>query len=91
MVIDAESQKLLTINTHKGLFWCKRLLYGVSLASVLWQRSILQVLQGLAGVQYILDAMLITGTTETEHLHNIRSVLKHLREFGLKLNKKLCV
>ena len=91
MVMDEESQKLLTINTHKGLFRCNRLLFGVSSASGLWQKNIEQVLQGLTGVQCILDDMLITGANETEHLNNLRKVLKRLREHGLKLNKKMRV
>ena len=90
MLMDEDSQKLLTINTPKGLFRLRRLIYGVASASGLWQKSMEQVLQGLDGVKVILDDMLVFGATKEEHLRNLENVLKRLSEAGLVLNKKKC-
>ena len=35
---EEDSQKCLTINTHKGLYRYKRLLFGVSSAPIIFQR-----------------------------------------------------
>ena len=62
--MDEESMKLLTINTHKGLYQFTRLPFGVASSPAIWQRTIDQILQGLEGVQCILDDMIVTGKTE---------------------------
>ena len=37
VVLDEESKKFTTINTHKGLFQYERLPFGISTAPSLWQ------------------------------------------------------
>ena len=90
MVMDPESKKLLTINTHKGLFVFNRLAFGIASAPAMWQRTMEQVLQGIPGVQCILDDMIITGRTDKEHLDNLRRVLERLKRRGLRLNQAKC-
>ena len=50
-----------------------------------------QIIQGIPGVQCILDDMLITGRDDTEHLRNLEKVLLVLRNRGLHLNKSKVV
>ncbi|XP_038069806.1 uncharacterized protein K02A2.6-like [Patiria miniata] len=90
MVMDEESSKLLTLNTHKGLFKMNRLAFGVASAPAIWQRTMEQIIQGIPGVQCILDDMLITGRDNTEHLRNLEKVLSVLRDRGLRLNISKC-
>ena len=45
-----------------------RLVYGVSSAPAMWQRTIEQILQGIDGVQCILDDMVITGENDDKHV-----------------------
>ena len=45
--VDEDSQKYLTINTHKGLYRYKRLPFGVSSAPAIFQRIMDQLLQGV--------------------------------------------
>ena len=90
MVMNEESSKLLTLNTHKGLYKMNRLAFGVSSAPAMWQRTMEQILQGIPGVQCILDDMIITGCNDTQHLHDLQSVLKVLRDRGLRLNQSKC-
>ena len=71
--MDEESMKLLTINTHKGLYQFTRLPFGVASSPAIWQRTIDQILQGLEGVQCILNDMLVT---EQEHLKNLDNVIR---------------
>ena len=88
MEVEDKSKHLLTINTHKGLFRYKRLVFGVASAPALWQRAMDQVLHGLSGCFCMLDDMIITGSSEQQHLANLLAVLSRLKEYGLKLNKK---
>ena len=80
--LDAESKPLVTINTHQGLFQYERLPFGVSAAPSIFQRVMDNLLQGIPGVCVYLDDILITGSTEDEHL-------QHLDE-GLTLKKLKC-
>ena len=88
MEVEDKSKHLLTINTHNGLFRHIRLVFGVASALALWQRATDQVLHGLSGCFCMLDGMIITGSSEQQHLANLRAVLSRLKEYGLKLNKK---
>ena len=88
--MDEESMKLLTINTHKGLYQFTRLPFGVASSPAIWQRTIDQILQGLEGVQCILDDMIVTGKTEQEHLKNLDNVLSRMQRFGLRANLNKC-
>ena len=49
-----------------------------------------QVLQGIPGVVYFLDDILITGHTRQEHETNLRQVLSRLQQYGLRLNRVKC-
>ena len=50
MTLDEESQNFTTINTHKGLFHCNRLSFGVSSAPGIFQRAMENLLQGIPQV-----------------------------------------
>ena len=59
--LDEDSQKYLTINTHKGLYRYKRLPFGVSSAPAIFQRIMDQLLQGVKFTVCHLDEILISG------------------------------
>ncbi|CAC5379593.1 unnamed protein product [Mytilus coruscus] len=88
--MNEESKKYLTINTHRGLYQYNRMLFGVASAPAIWQRTIDQILQGLTGVQCILDDMVITGKNDREHLVNLEKVMKRLEMYNLSVNKDKC-
>jgi len=90
MEVDECSHKYLTINTHKGLYQYNRLVFGVASAPAIWQKTIDQVLQGIPGVQCYRDDILITGSTDEEHLSNLQQVLQRLAQFGLRAREAKC-
>ena len=91
MKVTESSRPLLTINTHMGLFQYTRLPFGISTAPAIWQKAMSQVLQGIPGVVYFIDDIVITGHTRQEHEANLRRVLERIREYGLHLKKSKCL
>ena len=62
-----DSQNLVTINTHKGLFKYTRLPFGVASAPAIFQQVMDTVLQGIPKVICYIDDVLVTGSTDEEH------------------------
>ena len=81
MEVRKSSQPLLTINTHLGLFnmldYCT---FGISTAPVLWQKAMAQVLQGIPGVIYFIDDILVTGHTRLKHEASLCRVLDRISQ-----------
>ena len=90
MHVDPQSQEVLTVVTHKGLYRYRRLPFGITSAPALFQRAMDQILSGLLGVQCYLDDLLITGPDEESHLRNLHATLKRLEEYGLRVRKHKC-
>ncbi len=90
MMLEEESQPYLTVNTHQGLYRYQRLPFGVSSAPAIFQRVMDTILQGLPQVVCYLDDMLITGSSDKEHLQNLEEVMKRLDHHGVRLREKKC-
>ena len=90
MEVDDDVQEYLTINTHCGLYWYCRLVYGIASVPAVWQRAMDQILQGLPMVQCCLDDIIISGRDYSEHMDNLSKVLGRLQEYGLKVNLDKC-
>ena len=88
--LDEESRHYVTINTHKGLFRYTRLPFGVASAPSIFQRVMENLLQGIQGVCVYIDDILITGSTEAAHVHNLSQVLARLESAGVRLKKGKC-
>ena len=88
--LDLDSQKYLTINTHKGLYTYKRLPFGIKSAPSIFQRLMENLLQGLPHVSVYIDNIIITGKTQAEHLQNLESVLSRLKSAGIRLKREKC-
>ena len=69
--------------TLMGLFQYNRLVFGITSAPAIWQRTIDQVLEGTSGTSCILDDMIITGKNDDEHLASLEEVLRRLQAHGL--------
>ena len=54
------------------------------------KRAMDSILQGLPKVICYLDDILITGTSEEEHIRNVEEVLQRLKENGVKLHRDKC-
>ena len=90
ILLDDESQRLVTINTHRGLFAYTRLPFGISSSPAIWQRFIEQVLAGLDGVCAIMDDVLVTGANDEEHMQNLDKLFARFTKFGLTVKREKC-
>nr|XP_047132680.1 uncharacterized protein K02A2.6-like [Hydra vulgaris] len=88
--LDETSREFLTINTHQGLYQPTRLQFGVHSATGIFQREMDRRLGRLSFVKVRVDDILISGKTDAEHLNNLESVLKILKESGLTLKVSKC-
>ena len=89
-VLEEDSCKYVVINTHKGLYRYTRLPFGIAPAPALFQRTMDTILQGIPNVLCYLDDILITGSTQKEHLQNLEEVLKRLQYHGIRAKVQKC-
>lgn len=83
LLLEDKSQGLVTINTHKGLYRYKRLLFGVSASPAISQRFIDQVTAGLEMTCPSMDDVLVSGVSEEDHVNNIAKQSDRCKEHGL--------
>ncbi|XP_056150236.1 uncharacterized protein K02A2.6-like, partial [Lampris incognitus] len=90
VLLEDNSRRYLTINTHRGLYHYNRLPYGVASAPAIFQKIMDQVLQGMEGVICYLDDILITGKDTERHLTNLEDVLSRLETYNLRVKREKC-
>ena len=88
--LEPESRYITTFSTHIGLRRYKRLNFGVSSASEIFQNTIRQAIDGIPGVKNISDDILVHGKTAADHRRSLRAILQRLRDCNLTLNKEKC-
>lgn len=90
MILDEESKKYVTVNTHRGIFTYNRLPFGVVSAPDIFRRTMEGLLKGIPLVVVYLDDILVSGEDEADHLKNLAEVLSRLEEAGLLLKRSKC-
>ena len=84
MPLDADSLKLVTINTHQGLY---EYTFGVASAPAVFQRAMDNILQGIS---HVFCDILVTRQSQAHHLQHLEVVLKQLEEYGVHLKREKC-
>ena len=86
--VDEKSSKVLTFNTPYGRFRFRRLPFGTSSASDVFQRTMNQLFGDREGCEIIVDDILVWGRDEMEHDKRLLKVLERARNVGLVDIKK---
>ena len=90
LVLSPESQELLMINTHRGLFRYNRLVYGIRSAPGLFQRAMDYILQGLDNVFCYIDDILVKGRDFEDCVRSTVKVLERLAKYNVRLKSSKC-
>ena len=92
-VLDHESSLLTTFSTPFGRYRWRRLPFGLSVSSEIFQKRVNQALEGLSGVLDIADDILVYGVGNNEqeatadHNRNLEALLQRCRERNIALNR----
>jgi hypothetical protein len=88
--LEEESRSVATFCTHEGLYRYKRLPFGISSASVIFQNVLQHSLQGFHGVRNTADDLIVWGKSQEEHDRNLEALFQRLDAKGLTLNGDKC-
>nr|XP_054768172.1 uncharacterized protein K02A2.6-like [Lytechinus pictus] len=88
--LDEASSDLCTFNTPFGRYKYIRMPFGINSAPEIFQRTMSQMLEGLEGVDVVMDDILIWGTTRKEHDERLDAVFRRLQENNVRLNESKC-
>lgn len=89
--LTPESREITTFATHDGLYRYKRLLFGVTSASEIYQHEISTTLAGIEGVENISDDIIVHAPDQATHDQRLHETLQRLQDSNLTLNKEKCV
>ena len=90
MLLEEKYCKLVTMNTHLGLFRYCRLPFGIASTPAIFQCPMDTLLQDISHVICYIDDVLVTGLIEEVHLQNLTQVLQKLQEQRMRLKKEKC-
>ncbi|XP_055308875.1 uncharacterized protein K02A2.6-like [Sitodiplosis mosellana] len=83
--VDEESEQLLVINTHVGLFQYNRLNFGTKPAPAIFQEAMDRMITGLQGVIAYMDDLFIFGHDKRSHDRALIALMNRLKEFGFHI------
>ena len=83
-----ESRSLTTFITPFGRYCFQRLPFGISSGSEVYQKHMVEMLEGMPGVVCHIDDILIFGSSQEEHDQNLMRVMNKIESVGLTLNEK---
>jgi len=88
VVLDRESSLLTTFQTCFGRYRFLRLPFGTSVSSEIFQKKLLEALDGLENVLCIADDVIVHSKNDEEHDRHLKNFFLRCREKGIKLNKE---
>lgn len=80
----------LSFNTPTGQFRWLRLPFGIKCTPEIYQRTMDQMLEGIAGAVSVMDNILIASPTVQEHDTILRRVVEKATNYNLRLNFNKC-
>ncbi|XP_062542038.1 uncharacterized protein K02A2.6-like [Armigeres subalbatus] len=88
--VDDDSKKLLTINTHRGLFQFNRLAPGVKSAPGAFQRLVDAMIANIPGVRSFIDDVIVFSKDMESHLASLNQLFQRLKKYGFHVKAEKC-
>jgi len=88
--LDNESSILTTFITPFGRFRWPIMPFGLNVSSEIFQRKLIEALEGLEGVFCVADDVLLEGHNDLNHDENLRCLLQRSRERQITFNLPKC-
>ncbi|XP_055605784.1 uncharacterized protein K02A2.6-like [Uranotaenia lowii] len=88
--VAEESKKLVTINTHLGLYQYNRLPPGIKSGPGAFQQIMDAMLTGISCTTPFIDDILVGGRTPEEHKRNLHLTLQRMEEYGFTVKIQKC-
>ncbi|KAL6219915.1 hypothetical protein ACLB2K_007673 [Fragaria x ananassa] len=92
ILLQEEDQEHTSFVTDKGLYYYRRMPFGLKNAGATYQRLVNRMFASLLGnvMEVYVDDMLVKITLTTNHAKNLEKAFKILKEYGMKLNLDKC-
>ena len=87
VTLDEPSNKLTTFQTCFGRYRWLRLPFGTCVSSEIFQKRLLEAVDGLTGVVCVADDIIIHGQTLDDHNSNLEAFFQRCKEKGVRLNR----
>ena len=88
--VEENSSKLLCINTHRGLYKFDRLVFGIKVATAIFQRVMNTMLGGFDFTFAYLDDIVISSKMKELHREHLNKVFTQIREFTFNVKEAKC-
>lgn len=89
--LHPDSRHITTFITGKGLFRYKRMMFGISCAPEIFQKTLERILLGCEGVINFIDDILVYGKDQAEHDGRLKKVLDVLNTHNVLLKEDKCI
>ena len=88
--VEEECSKLLSINTHRGLYKFERLAFGVKVAPAIFQQVMDTILGCLDFACAYLDDIVIACKSTEEYRRQIHEVFERIQNFRFRIKETKC-
>ena len=88
--VEENSSKLLSINTHRGLYKFDRLVFGIKVTPAIFQQVMDTMLGGFNFTFAYLDDIVISNKTKELHKEHLNKVFAQIRGFRFKVKEAKC-
>ncbi|OAF71321.1 hypothetical protein A3Q56_00921, partial [Intoshia linei] len=91
MNLSEKSRYLTTFTTPINLFYYKRVPFGLASAPAAFQRIMNSILDGIPGIECILDDILIHANSTRRHDEILKDVLQRIKKYNIVLITDKCL
>lgn len=89
--VAEECRYITTFITKIGLMRYKRLMFGITCAPEIFQKTMEKIFAGIDGVMFYIDDIIIYAKDVEEHDKRLANVMKRINDYNILLNTDKCI